>query len=88
MPGRSPRLPPIDFVHDEAVLATAGPRSSSGYALRVLEVREERTRVLVVVRERTPSLGERVRPGVTYPFRLLTIPRTTKRVVVHWQGRP
>jgi hypothetical protein len=88
MPGRTPRLPPIDFARDEVVLATAGPRSSSGYALRVLEVREERTRVLVRVREQTPSLGRRTRPGVTYPYRLITIPRTAKRVVVHWEGRP
>ena len=87
MPGRPLHLPRIDWARREVVLATPGPRSSSGYALRVLDVREEPGRILVRVRERTPTLGERVTPGVTYPFALIEIARSAKRVVVAWQGR-
>lgn len=87
MPGRRVPLPRIDWTRREVVLATPGPRSSSGYALRVLDVREEPGRILVRVREHTPTLGQRVTPGVTYPYALITIARSPKRVVVAWQGR-
>jgi len=54
----------------------------------VLEVREERRRVVVVIQERTPSLA---RPGaarLVSPFRLFTIPRTGKPLALEWRGRP
>jgi len=37
------RLPMIDFSRDRLVLAAAGPRSSSGYAVRVVRVASQRT---------------------------------------------
>lgn len=77
-----PRGPAIDFGEERAVLVASGPRSSSGYALDVLSVRAERRRVVVTVRERSPSLSAAGRPGVTYPFRLITLPRSDKRVEV------
>jgi protease stability complex PrcB-like protein len=78
----------IDFAHREAVLVAAGPRSSTGYSLDVLRVTEERSRIVVVVRERTPQLGDPVQARVTYPYRLITLPRTEKPVKIEWQGRP
>jgi len=87
MPGRAPAAPSIDFAHRKAVLIAAGPRSSTGYDLQVVRVVAERSRVVVVVRERTPSLGDRVRARVTYPYRLLTIPRTGKPTHLDFEGR-
>jgi len=87
-PGRAPAVPPIDFAHREAILVTVGPRSSTGYALRVVKVRETSDRIAVTVRERTPGLGERVQARVTYPFRLITIPRIDKKLLLHIEGRP
>jgi hypothetical protein len=78
MPGRAPDPPPIDFGHRKAVLIVDGPRSSTGYDFQVLRVTAQRTRVLVTVGERTPSLGDRVEARVTYPYRLITIPRLTR----------
>ena len=78
MPGRAPAPPPIDFAHRKAVLIATGPRSSSGYAVEVVRVTAQRARVLVVVRERTPRLGDRAVPRVTYPYRLITIPRLSR----------
>jgi PrcB C-terminal len=77
-----PGAPALDFGRRRGVLVALGPRSSSGYALEVESVREERRRVVVTVRERSPSLGQAVRPGVTYPFLLITIPRADKPVEV------
>ena len=88
MPDRAPRAPTIDFAHREAILVAVGPRSSTGYALRVVKVRETSDRIAVTVQERTPTLGERVVARVTYPYRLITIPRIDKRLLLHIEGRP
>ena len=88
LPGRGPVVPNIDFAHREAILVAMGPRSSTGYALRVVKVRETSDRIAVTVRERTPSLGQPVVPRVTYPFVLITIPRIDKKLLLHIQGRP
>jgi hypothetical protein len=69
-------------------LIAAGPRSSTGYDLRIVRVRDEDDRVLVVVREQTPSLGDPVQARVTYPFRLIALPRNDKPVKLKWLGRP
>jgi len=88
MPGRAPAVPQIDFSRREAILIAVGPRSSTGYALRIVKVRETINRIAVTVRERTPSLGEPVVARLTYPFRLITIPRSRKRLLLHIAGRP
>jgi hypothetical protein len=88
MPGRAPRVPPLDFTRNEVVVLSLGPRSSTGYSLQVLRVVERRRELDVVVRERTPSLGEPVTARVTYPYRALAIRRTGKPVYVKLEGRP
>jgi hypothetical protein len=88
MPGRAPRSPAIDFRRREAVLLATGPRSSTGYAVEVESVREERGRIVIHAHERTPSLGDPVAARVTYPYRLITLPRRDKPVDIIWKGRP
>ena len=88
MPGRAPRVPPLDFGRDEVVVFSLGPRSSTGYSLRIRRVVERRRGVDVFVREVTPSLRDPVTARVTYPYRAVAIPRTDKPVYVKLQGRP
>ncbi len=85
--GRVPPLPRLDFARRVALLATAGPRSSTGYAVEIVCVVEQRRRVVVRVRERAPGAASAVVPRVTYPFRLLTAPDTGKPVEFVWEGR-
>jgi hypothetical protein len=87
-PGRPIRLPNIDFGRREVLLVAAGPRSSTGYEIRIVQVRDQGNRIVVVVHERTPSLGDPVQARVTYPFRLITLPRSGKPVKLKWPGRP
>lgn len=87
-PGRSIRMPAIDFSTHSVYLVAAGPRSSTGYELRIVEVRDEGGQVVVVVQEETPSLGDPVAARVTYPFRLISLPRTDEPVKLKWPGRP
>lgn len=88
MPGRVPRPLPVDFERNEVILIASGARSSTGYALHVLSVTERSDRVIVTVREETPTLSDPVRAQVTYPHRLIELRRPGKPVSVHWQGRP
>jgi PrcB C-terminal len=81
--GRPPR---VDFERRQVLLVSPGPRSSTGYALDVVSVRERDGKVTVTVRERTPGLGDRVEPRVTFPYRLLSLP-AGKDVYVNWPGR-
>ena len=87
-PGRPLQLPPIDFARRAVYLVAAGPRSSTGYDLQIVRVQDEGDHIVVVVRERTPSLGDPVEARVTYPFRLIALPRNDKPVKLKWLGRP
>ena len=86
--GRSATVPPIDFERREAILVAAGPRSSSAYGLEVVAVTEERRRIVVSIRERTPSPAAPGDARLTFPFRLITIARRGKDVTLDWRGRP
>ena len=87
-PGRTIRLPNVDFERREIYLVAAGPRSSSGYELRIVRVQDLGEHIVVVVHERTPSLADAVQARVTYPFRLIALPRSSKPVKLKWPGRP
>jgi len=86
--GRSATIPPIDFGSRAAILVSSGPRSSSAYALEIGGIREERRRIVVIARERAPSLGNPGAATLSYPFRLLTIERRGKPVTFDLEGRP
>lgn len=86
--GFSGTPPRLDFERDDVVLVASGPRSASGYALQVATVVEHGRSVRVTLRERTPSLREHVRPGLTFPFRLIAFPHTGKAIVLNVEGRP
>ena len=83
-----PKVPAFDFDRRRLVLVAAGPRSSTGYSVRIVRITERRRTIDVLARETTPSLTTAVVPKVTSPYRLITIPATSKRVYVQWQGRP
>jgi hypothetical protein len=78
--------PAVDFARRQLLLVAPGPRSSTGYSLEVTGVRERDETLTVTVRERTPGLGERVEPRVTFPYRLLSLP-AGRDVYVDWRGR-
>jgi hypothetical protein len=86
-PGVKIKVPPIDYAKGETFLVAGGPRSSTGYSLRVVRVYEHGDHIQVVVRERAPSLGDSVHARLTYPFRLLSLP-SHKPVHLKWLGRP
>ena len=77
---------PVDFSTRQLLLVSPGPRSSTGYSVRILSVTERNDAITVKVRERTPTLANHVEPRVTYPYRLLSLP-ADNAVYVDWAGR-
>jgi hypothetical protein len=84
--GSHPAAPRLDFGHNEAVLVTVGPRSSTGYSLHVVRIAEDGS-LHILVREQTPALGDKVVPRVTFPYLLLVVPRSGRHVSVKYAGR-
>jgi PrcB C-terminal len=80
------RAPRVDFAARQLLLLSPGPRSSTGYGVEIVRVQRRGDRIDVVVRERAPSLCDRVAARVTYPYRLLSLPRDGD-VYVDWRGR-
>jgi hypothetical protein len=78
--------PQIDFSRRQLLLVSPGPRSSTGYKVEVLSVEEQGGEITVRVRERTPTLRDRVEARVTHPYRLLRLP-AGRDVAVDWLGR-
>jgi PrcB C-terminal len=86
-PEGAPRPPRVDFSRRRLILVAAGPRSSTGYSVRIVSVVERDNGVRVLARELTPSLGDHVVARLTSPYRLITIPAPHKPVYVSWQER-
>ena len=84
--GAGGRVPDVDFGRKQVLLVSPGPRSSTGHSVEVESVSERDGKLTVTVRERTPAVGERVEPRVTFPYRLLGLP-AGKNVYVNWPGR-
>ena len=78
--------PEVDFSQRQLLLVSPGPRSSTGYEVEVLSVRERDGEITVRVRERAPTLQDRVEGRVTHPYRLLSLP-ADEEVAVDWFGR-
>lgn len=88
VPGPTSVSRPLDLRGRTAVLIATGARSSGGYAVEVLGVLEERGRIVVSVRERTPSAARPAPATLTFPYRLIEVGAVGKPVEVEWQGRP
>jgi hypothetical protein len=87
-PEGPPKVPRFDFARRRLILVAAGPRSSTGYGVRIVKITERRSTIDVLARETTPTLRSGTVARLTSPYRLITIPATSKRVYVQWQGRP
>jgi len=87
MPGRAPKLPKVNWNRDQLVVIALGPRSSTGYSLRIDRVLERRRGIYVYAHEQTPSLREPVQARVTYVYRVLAMHGRAKPVYVKLRGR-
>jgi hypothetical protein len=77
-------VPRVDFPRTRAALITLGPRSTTAYAIRVLRVREGNDNVVVTIRRQNASIARPGTPRLTFPYQLIALPTTGKRIHVEW----
>jgi len=82
------RVPPPDFKHGIVLVVAVGPRSSTAYSLQVLRVTEQRSRVIVRLRENSPTIARPGKTRLAYPYRMITFPKTSKPIFVTILGQP
>ena len=70
-------LPSIDFTQSQLVAAFAGERPTGGYAVAVRQIVETDREVVVYVAVEAPNRGQMVITAITYPFQIVSMPRTS-----------
>lgn len=85
---RGGTVAPVSFPERMVVLFAVGPRSTPAYRLEVVGAAVRGGRVVVSVRETTPSAADMTPPGLTFPYRAISIPWSSKTVIIDWMGRP
>jgi hypothetical protein len=75
-----PERPEVDFDEETVIVLLLGERPTGGYAVRIDEVIERRTEVVVVVAVERPEPGEMVTQALTAPYLVATIPMIGKPV--------
>jgi hypothetical protein len=78
----------VEFPERMVVLFAVGPRSTTAYRLDVVGAAVKGGRVVVSVRETTPAVGDATPPRLTFPYRAISIPWSSKTVIIDWVGRP
>lgn len=85
---RGGTVAPVAFPERMVVLFAVGPRSTPAYRLDVIGAAVKGGRVVVSVRETTPGVGDATPPRLTFPYRAISIPWSSKTVIIDWVGRP
>ena len=86
-PQHAHALPRIAWGREQLLVVALGPRSATGYDLRVLRVVDQRSRVLVVLQEQAPRLGRPATAKLVSPYRVIAIPNRHKPVHTTWLDR-
>jgi len=71
-----PDTPYVDFSRDMVVGVWTGNKPSTGYAVRIVDVRDEGTRQRVIYQEIAPTAGMATGAALTQPYILRVIPRS------------
>jgi len=79
---------PVVFPERMVVLFAVGPRSTPAYRLEVVRAAERGGRIVVSVRETAPAVADATPPRLTFPYRAISIPWSSKTVIIDWVGRP
>ncbi len=78
-------IPPIRFGDEIAILLQLGQRPSTGYHVRVDEIRDRGPDIVVDAAEVWPCVGAAV---ITHPLTAISMPRTDKAIAVTWSRDP
>lgn len=72
--------PDVDFAVTRVAAVFTGPRPTSGYRARLIEIGAEPSRYLLRWYEEGPGEGEAVAEGATAPFLLVSVPKDDRAI--------
>ncbi|MDD5301695.1 MAG: protease complex subunit PrcB family protein [Elusimicrobia bacterium] len=72
--------PAIDFEKTRVAAVFVGPRPTSGYRARLIDISAEKERYLLRWYEEGPGEGEAVADGATAPFLLVSVPKDDRAI--------
>lgn len=75
-----PKLPAIDFAQTILVAVFAGEKPSGGYSIRVERIVQTDREVIVNVMEAKPASDQFTIAQITYPYQVVSLPRTSLAV--------
>jgi len=74
-------IPDIDFSRETIVAVFMGKKNTGGYGVAVEEVREEKGKLIVAIKETKPSSGAMAITVITQPFCIVKINSSNKELV-------
>lgn len=77
---RKPPIPLIDFENKMLIALALGERNSGGYSIQVNSILETKNNININVSENKPGSTCMTSSVMVYPFQLIEIPRTAKRI--------
>lgn len=75
-----PALPEVDFSKETIIAVFLGVKSTSGYEIKITEIKEEQGKVFVYVKESEPKPRAMVATVLTYPYHIVKTEKITKDV--------
>ncbi len=70
-----PPAPTVDFTKHAVVGVFMGLHNTGGFAVEILSVKRDGNKLIVVIKETIPQLGQAVTQALTQPFSVVLIPR-------------
>jgi hypothetical protein len=75
-----PPLPKVDFEKESVLVSTLGQRTTGGYSIEIVDVREVDKKAEVIVVNRRPPPGAITIQALTAPIHIVAVPRLTGKV--------
>lgn len=75
-----PPLPRVDFTKEMVLAALMGEQRTGGYAIEIVQVRQQKKQIVVTVRRQTPPKDALTTMALTQPYHLLVVERSDRPV--------
>lgn len=78
---KKPAVPVLNFESKMVLLTTMGEQNNGGFSIKVASITEHENNVMVIVEENIPDNNCMTTSVITYPYEIIEMPTTIKKVV-------
>ena len=83
---RVPEIQEVDFNRYIVIAVFMGAKTSGGYSITVDKIIEKSDKITVYINEISPGKNCITTDAITYPFELIKIPKTDKKIIFKTRG--